>query len=176
MSTYIRITLVFAVCLALLVVGSASFTVSSDAKRQAPQTTQTTSQKRQRQQAFVPGEVLVRYRSEPLAKSKGGSMRIAAHDGTLVSAEMKRTHGSDLLPGLRLARVAPEETLKAVAAFLQQPDVLSAEPNYILRADVTPNDPHFVAGRQYALGLMGAPQAWDTRTGSTGPDRVVIGV
>ena len=174
MSTYIRITLIFAVCLALLVVASASFTVSSDAKRQATQTT--SPQKRQRQQAFVPGEVLVRYRSEPLAKSKGASMRIAAHDGTLVSAEMKRTHGSNLLPGLRLARVAPEETLKAVEAFLQQPDVLSAEPNYILRADVTPNDPHFVAGRQYALGLMGAPQAWDTRTGSTGPDRVVIGI
>src|SRR6185503_16280626 len=174
MSTYIRTPLFFAVCLALLVLAAASFTVSSDAMRQTSQVTR--SQKRQRQQSFVPGEVLVRYRSESFAKSKGASMRIAAHDGTLVSAEIKRTHGSDLLPGLRLAHVAPEDTLKAVAAFRQQPDVLNAEPNYILKADVTPNDPRFISNEQYALSLMGAPQAWDTTTGSTGAGRVVIGV
>jgi subtilisin family serine protease len=175
MSTYIRNILTFAVCLALLAVAFVSFPVSSDARRQTT-TRATSSQKRQRQQAFVPGEVLVRYRSEPTARNKGASMRIAAHDGTLLNLDVQRTRGADLLPGLRLARVAQENTLKAVAALRQQPDVLYAEPNYILRADVLPNDPHFVANEQYALGLMGAPQAWDTRTGSTGPDRIVIGI
>src|SRR6185295_16119613 len=120
MSTYIRIILISAVCLALLVVASVSFPVRSGAQRQAT----TTPQKRQRQQMFVPGEILVRYRNEPMAKSKGASMRIAAHDGRLFSVDLKRTPGSDLLPGLRLARVAPEETLDAVAALRQQPDVL----------------------------------------------------
>ncbi|HEX5602694.1 MAG TPA: S8 family serine peptidase [Pyrinomonadaceae bacterium] len=174
MSTHIRIILGSAVCLALLVVASVSFPVRSGAQRQT--TTATTPRKRQRQQMFVPGEVLVRYRTESMAKSKGASMRIAAHDGRLFSLNLKRTPGSDLLPGLRLARVAPEETLDAVTALRQQPDVLDAEPNYILKADVTPNDPRFLANDQYALGLIGAPQAWDTRTGSTGAGRVVIGV
>ena len=177
MSTYIRVILISGLCLGLLVL-AVSFPISSDAQRRTSQASQTTttSYKRGRQQMFVPGEVLVRYRSEPMASSKGASMRMTAHDGTLVSAALKRTPGSDLLPGLRLARVAPEDTLKAVAAFRQQPDVLDAEPNYILKADVTPNDPRYVGDQQYALNLMGAPQAWDTRTGSTGPDRVVIGV
>lgn len=175
MSTYIRMALLFAVCLGLLVLASVSFTVNSDAKRVATQQV-TGSRKRQRLPAFVPGDVLVRYRSEPIAHSKGASMRIAALDGTLVPMDVQRPSASDFLPGLRLARVAPEDTLKAIDALRQNPEVLSAEPNYILRADATPNDTHFVANRQYALSLMGAPQAWDTRTGSTGSGRVVIGI
>jgi len=171
MSTYIRPLLIFALCLGLLL-ASATLPARSDAKRQTPQ--EAGSRKHQRQQAFVPGEVLVRYRSEPLAKSKGALMRIAALDGRLFPADVQRTRGANLLPGLRLAKVDPEDTLDAVAALRQQPDVLSAEPNYILRADVTPNDPQF--NQQYALNLIGAPQAWDTRTGSTGPDRIVIGI
>ena len=172
MSTHIRIILGSAVCVALLVLASVSFPVRSGAQLQ----TEATSQKRQRQQMFRPGEILVRYRNEPMAKSKGAQMRIAAHDGRLFSVDLKRTPGSDLLPGLRLAHVAPEETLDAIAALRQQPDVLEAEPNYILKADVTPNDPRFLSNEQYAPSLIGAPTAWDTRTGSTGPGRVVIGV
>src|SRR5262245_3560365 len=127
MSTHIRILLVSVVCLALLIVASVSFPMRSGAQRQTTQTAQTTTpRKRQRQQMFVPGEVLVRYRTEPMAKSKGASMRIAAHDGRLFSIDLKRTPGSDLLPGLRLAKVAPEETLDAVNALRQQPDVLDA--------------------------------------------------
>jgi subtilisin family serine protease len=164
--------LVSAVCLGLLVLASVRFPVSSDAKRQAPQ--EINSQKRQRQQNFVPGEVLVQYRSESMARNKGAGMRIAALDGRILPVDVERTHGSDLLPGLRLAHVAPEETLNAVQAFRQQPDVLYAEPNYILKADRTPNDPSF--NQLYAPGLMGSPLAWDTRTGSTGAGRVVIGV
>ncbi len=172
MSTHLRILLGFSVCLGLLVVASVTFPVSSGAKPQTPQ--ESRSETKVRRPAFVPGEVLVRYRSESHARSKSRSMRIAAVDGTLVPLDMERFDGSDLVPGLRLARVAREDTLKAVAALRRQPDVLYAEPNYIFRALATPNDPHFI--RQYGLNKIGAPQAWDTRTGSTGSDRVVIGV
>ncbi|HKG58263.1 MAG TPA: S8 family serine peptidase [Pyrinomonadaceae bacterium] len=174
MSTHTRILLVSILCLSLLVLASVSFPAPSGAHFQTTQ--DTTPRKRQREQMYVPGEILVRYRTEPMARSKGASMRIAAHDGRLFSVDLKRTPGSDLLPGLRLARVAPEETLDALAALRQQPDVVDAEPNYIMKADVTPNDPRFVSNEQYAPALIGAPQAWDTRTGSTGPGRVVIGV
>ena len=174
MSTQFRLILVFAVCFALLVVVAVKFPVSSGAKPQPAQVP--SSQNKLRRTKFVPGEVLVRYRSESLARSKGASMHITAIDGSLVRVNIERFKGNELVAGLRLARVAAEDTLKTVAALRQQPDVLYAEPNYILKADVTPNDPHFVANRQYAPALMGLPQAWDTTTGSTGPGRVVIGV
>src|SRR5215211_2253588 len=173
MSTQLRILLTFSVCLGLLVAGSMTFPVNSVAKQQSPQQ-ESRSQKKRRLPEFVPGEVLVRYRSESHASSKNASMRMAAVGGTLVPVDLKRFGGSDLVEGLWLARVAPEETLKAVAALRRQPDVLYAEPNYILRAAAIPSDPFFA--NQYGLTKIGAPQAWNTRTGSTGPGRVVIGV
>jgi subtilisin family serine protease len=174
MSIHLRIILGFFVCLGLLVVASVRFPVSSGAKPQPAQGSQ--ARTKGRRPAFVPGEVLVRYHNESQARSKGASMRIAALDGTLVPIDLQRFEGSDLVEGLRLARVAPEDTLKTVAALRRQPDVLYAEPNYILHAAATPNDPHFVSGLQYGLNKIGAPQAWDTKTGSTGAGRVVIGI
>ena len=171
MSIHLRFILGFSVCLALLVVASVSFPVSSGAK---PQPAPSTLQTKRHRPAFVPGEVLVRYRSESHARSKGASMRIAALDGTVLPVNLERFEGSDLVEGLRLARVAREDTLKTVAALRSQPDVLYAEPNYILHADVNPNDPLFP--QQYGLTKIGAPQAWNTRTGSTGANTVVIGV
>ncbi|HET6855112.1 MAG TPA: S8 family serine peptidase [Pyrinomonadaceae bacterium] len=172
MSTHLRILLTFSVCLGLLVVGSVTFPVSSGAKPQPAQ--QSRPQTKRKRADFVPGEVLVRYRSESHAKSKSASMRIAALDGTVLPVALERFGGSDLVEGLRLAHVGREDTLKAVAALRRQPDVLYAEPNYILRATATPNDP--LLAQQYGLFKIGAPQAWDTRTGSTGSNRVVIGV
>jgi subtilisin family serine protease len=169
-----RVLLSFSICLALLILAS-SFPISSGANPTPPAPAQVfKTQTKRGRPAFVPGEVLVRYRNESTARSKSASVRVAAIDGSLVQLDLQRFDGSDLIEGLRLARVAPEDTLKAVAALRQQPDVLYAEPNYILHADVTPNDPNF--GTQYALTKIGAAQAWDTRTGSTGAGRVVIGV
>jgi hypothetical protein len=74
----------------------------------------------------VPGEVLVRYRNEPTAKSKTGKVLVAARDGRQLAAQIERFDGSDLVPGLRIARVAAADTLAAVAALRNQPDVLYA--------------------------------------------------
>src|SRR6185369_2936566 len=174
MSTQFRFILVLAVCVALLVFVAVNFPVPSGAKPQPAQAA--SAQKQQRRPTFVPGEVLVRYRSESLARSKGASVRMAALDGTVVRVNIERLAGDELVSGLRLARVAAEDTLKTVAAMRQQPDVLYAEPNYILKADRTANDPFFLSNQQYAPNLIGLPQAWDTTTGSTGAGKVVIGV
>src|SRR5215211_8574843 len=132
MSIHLRVLLSFSVCLGLLVLASVTFPVNSGAKPQTPQ--ESRSQTKRHGPDFVPGEVLVRYRSESHARGKGASMRIAALDGTVVPVDVERFGGSDLVQGLRLARVPHEDTLKAVAALRRQPDVLYAEPNYILRA------------------------------------------
>lgn len=130
-------------------------------------------QKKSTRPRFVPGEVLVRYRSESLAQSRTGRNVIAARTGEFLSVDVERRKGADLVPGLRLVHVAPQDTLSAVAALRSQPEVLSAEPNYIMQAAATPNDPLFLDSRQFALTLMNAQQAWDVTTGSSS---VVVGV
>src|SRR5690242_142581 len=121
--------------------------------------------------AFVPGEILVRYRTEETARTKIGRIVVPAKDGEQLAADVADFDRTGLVKGLRLARVSPEKTLKAIAALRRQPDVLYAEPNYILHSVAIPNDAHF--GSQYGLTKIGAPQAWDITQGSSD---VVVGV
>ncbi|HEV8137727.1 MAG TPA: S8 family peptidase, partial [Pyrinomonadaceae bacterium] len=138
--------------------------------RVAPITQSGSSKKKQR--AFVPGHVLVRYRSEALARRKTGASQMASATGQLMSLRVERFDGSNLVEGLRLAKVEPADTLRAVAALRNQPDVLYAEPDYILHAAVTtPNDTYFA--NLYGLTKVGAPLAWDINKGSSS---VVVGV
>src|SRR5262244_3067259 len=160
-------------CFVIIGVGS-MFPSRSGAKVQEQHALRTGAQLKRKQAAFVPGEVLVRYRSESLARRKTGITSVATREGQVVSARVERFDGSDLVDGLRLAHVDPLNTLKAVAALRNQPDVAYAEPNYILHADTTtPNDTHFADPGQYGLTKIGAPQAWDTTKGSSG---IVVGV
>src|SRR5947207_92456 len=71
------------------------------------------SQKRSRPE-FVPGQALVRYRSERLAKQKS-VQSLATEDGRQISIQLERFDGADIVPGLRLAHVAPEDTMAAIA-------------------------------------------------------------
>ena len=122
---------------------------------------------------FVPGDVLVRYKSEKLARQQPGVRALRTVTGQELTVRIERFEGSDLVPGLRIARVAPEQTLEAIAALKNQPDVLYAEPNYLLHADLTPNDPRYNGGEMYGLNKIGAPTAWNTTQGSA---NIVIGV
>jgi subtilisin family serine protease len=167
----ISLTTALIICLGLIIASLLTFPSHSGAKVVPVQETKTA--KKPRRQQFVPGEVLVRFRSESMAAHRTGSQRITAKDGRLLSMKVDNFDGSELVPGLRLARLSEGETLAAVAALREQPDVLYAEPNYILKADVTPNDTHFVANRQASMNTIGAPTAWNTKTGSSS---IVVGV
>jgi subtilisin family serine protease len=124
---------------------------------------------------FVPGEVLVRYRNEAVAKAESNKVRTLSLENKTVPVRIERLKGADIVPGLRLARVeaTETETLAAIAALKRRPDVLYAEPNYIWKADRTPNDPRFISNELYGLSKINAPVAWDTTTGSSG---VVVGI
>jgi subtilisin family serine protease len=142
------------------------------------------------QPPYVPGEVLVRYRDEAKASSKVQQSITA--EGRSVLVRLERFSGSDLIPGLRIAHVDAGDTLAAVEALRNDPDVLYAEPNYRwYRPTVIPNDPCYPAnslpGCQstslYGLNKIGAPTAWDTIKGSSdaaqagfGTPRIVVGV
>ena len=159
----------FLIALTLVIV--AALPSTSSAKKDAASGT---SQK-QSSPEFVPGEVLVRYRSEQVAKRQNLQTLVSA-DGRQLSIQIERFDGADIVPGLRLAHVAPGDTMAAIQALQRQPDVLYAEPNYVLYLDLTPNDPRFTSGELYGLTKIGAPTAWNTTTGSTGNNRIVVGV
>ncbi len=92
---------------------------------------------------FVPGEALVRFRSDAAAKrAELAPMNLRA-DGGDSMATFERFGGSDLVRGLRVAKVDPEQTLAAISEIASRADVLYAEPNYVRRKFNTPNDPGF---------------------------------
>jgi len=71
-------------------------------------------------------------------------------------------------------KVPPSRTInEMVKKYKEEPDVEFAEPNYIRRAFRTPDDPEYMAGKQWGIIKIEAPQAWDTETGK---DSVVIAI
>lgn len=174
-----RLALLFSILLVLTLLLVAALPPTSSATQEQAQSDR--SEKHSRPE-FVPGQALVRYRSELLAKQKTLE-KLVAPDGRQLSIQLERFDGADIVPGLRLAHVAPEDTMAAIEALKAQPDVLYAEPNYLLHLDATPNDPRFSSGELYGLLKIGAPTAWDTIKGSTdtvqsgfGHPRIVVGV
>jgi subtilisin family serine protease len=115
--------------------------------------------------AYVPGDVLVRYRSDAVAKKRQLATTLSTASGRTIAMRVEHFEGSDVIDGLRIARVAPEETLNAIVALKSQPDVAYAEPNYVVHMTVTPNDTSY--GSLYAMTKIGAPTAWNTTTGSS---------
>jgi subtilisin family serine protease len=133
---------------------------------------QAAASKRQRPE-FVPGEALVRFKPGRVFEGRTnvtlGQKGLKAtpfddQNSQQLAVDIARFEGSDLVDGLRVARMAPGQTLEAVAALKARDDVLYAEPNYLRHLELTPNDPSF--SQLYAMSLIGAPQAWDTTTGS----------
>lgn len=146
---------------------------------------------------FVPGEVIVRFKdtllpasahaeSPParaavlgmLAKAGGpkramllglgtGSTRTQALTALGVTAS--RATKNLLTKAADPALKDKLETLLAVKALRARADVLSADLNYIRRAQRAPNDPAYKY--QWHYPLINLPQAWDVTTGS--PDVIV---
>ena len=108
----------------------------------------------------VEGEILVRLRTVDAAT-------VARVQGVL-PADLE-----PLIPalGVHLVRVPGQSVSDLMQAFSAHPDVLYAEPNYIVEAVATPNDPFY--SLLYGLTKIAAPAAWDLTTGTTS---AVIGV
>ena len=116
------------------------------------------------------GEVLVRYR----ASVGAGQRRLAQFQAAADDAEPLGRRGAQRM------RSGRRTTREMLAALRNNPDVLYAEPNYIVRiASTLPNDPQFASlwglfniGQviDFFPGVPGAdinaPLAWDVTTGS----------
>src|SRR5262245_35703061 len=76
-----------------------------------------------------------------------------------------------IVPGLEVIKLGRNVSVEeAIEAYKQDPDVLYAEPNYILyltanaKINMTPNDPAF--GSLWGLTKINAPGAWNITTGN----------
>ncbi|MHB8055591.1 MAG: S8 family serine peptidase [Candidatus Aminicenantales bacterium] len=131
--------------------------------------------------AFVPGQILVKF--YPGVRFVGRIAAFASHN----LRPIRKTAGLDVYT----VRIPSGADVRKTAEELGgEPDVMYAEPNYICRADATPNDLLFKY--QYALANTGqtigdvpgspqgkaeadikAPQAWEE---TTGDDSVTIAI
>jgi subtilisin family serine protease len=103
--------------------------------------------------AYVAGEVVVKYRSEPAATA----LPLAARSTRL---------GRVPLGHLRLLRLSAGVSMdQALAVLRRDPNVVYAEPNYLLHKSALPNDTRI--NDQWALTNMAASLAWDLQTGSS---------
>ena len=103
----------------------------------------------------MPGEVLVKFKSD----APSASVQVA------LSAQDARVVGEVPALGVQRLTVPEGQELAIIAALRHHPLVEYAEPNYIIRAVLTPNDPYFSS--QWGLTKIGAPQAWEVTTGSS---------
>jgi uncharacterized repeat protein (TIGR01451 family) len=117
----------------------------------------------------VPGEIIVRFRTEAPPAAKGNSqVDLAVVGRAEIPVDFQRFAGPELVRGLRLARVAPEETERAIEALRARPDVLYAEPNYIRYATKIPNDPRYP--EMWGLKNTGQSSTWGGNPGVAGND------
>ena len=136
----------------------------------------------------VPGEILVRFRPESKGKRLGRQVLIEKTGRQIPVWIEAISPASEIVEGLRVARVNPADTSNAIQALRARPDVIYAEPNFIRKALLAPNDPRYP--QMWGLNNTGqastfggnpgtpgndirAEQAWNITTGSRS---VVVGV
>lgn len=127
----------------------------------------------------APNQLLVRFDPARAQKEKGMGRHAAGATRHLLAAT--RTLGAtvetefsripwqviSIPPGVGLAAAA--------AAYTADPAVVAVEPNYIVRASATPNDPAF--SELWGMERIGALAAWDTVTGTAAnADDIVVAV
>jgi thermitase len=132
-------------------------------------TTQFVAQAQNPSPTHVSDEVIVRYRDDvDESKKQLGRFRVAGQR----KKEFKIVRGLEVIKLGRNVSVTD-----AIDLYTQDPDVLYAEPNYILhttatpKLTLTPNDPSF--GSLWGMTKINAPGAWNITTGSS---NVVVAV
>lgn len=141
---------------------------------------------------FVPGEVLVKYHPPAVAEQSRQSAQRLAPIGSATSAalsslvkmrdvgsvaELHRIDVSSLVSAMSFERTISItdamkdkwRTLQAIDLLKQDPSVLFAEPNYLMRATGTISSPADIGDARYAqqwnAPMIGLPAAWQVTSG-----------
>ncbi len=119
--------------------------------------------------AFVPGEILVAFQAGPAplgATTTDDLLQAhqATRSGRIVSASEDER--------VDVVRVPEGSELAVIEALNRDPRVRYAEPNYVVRAFATPNDPYLA--QQWAYTTIRARAAWEIVTGTTSVTIAVV--
>ncbi len=120
--------------------------------------------KTNRKVSVVAGEILVKFKPE-------------VEEETI--DKINKKFGVEIKKKLRIKntyrlKVPPAKTInEMLRKYKEDPNVEFAEPNYIRKAFVNPNDPYSTDPPQWGIHKIQAPQAWDTETGE---ESVVIAI
>ena len=105
---------------------------------------------------YVEGELLVKFKPGVAAASSSKANQAAG------AASIRRF---SLVPELEHVKLPAGLSVQdAIKQYMSDPNVEYAEPNYLKRATMMPNDPLFP--QQWGLPVISAPAAWDITTGS----------
>jgi thermitase len=105
---------------------------------------------------YVPGEIIVKFRPDVTLEAPA---KASAHFRAQVKEEVPQI-------GVEVVEVPPEDMQAAIEAYLSNPQVEYAEPNFIAELAYDPNDPYYAYGYQWSLRKIEAPLAWDISPGS----------
>jgi subtilisin family serine protease len=122
--------------------------------------------------AYLPGQIILKFTDDVDPTAAAGAKDAPALGIPSLDQRMRRFGVRRLQPlfphkSSQLGRICqidfpPEvDVLGAADAFARDPHVLYAEPRYIDHLCTMPSDPDYLAGMQWYLDHVQAPQAWD---------------
>ncbi|MCK4365078.1 MAG: S8 family serine peptidase [Thermoplasmatales archaeon] len=100
---------------------------------------------------YIPGEVIIGFNSQIDVSA------IENYQGRAIKQKIENLN-------LAVVEVGNGEELAFISSIKNSPDVNYAEPNYVVHATHTPNDPKWE--QQYGPHKIQCPEAWDTNQGS----------
>jgi subtilisin family serine protease len=110
---------------------------------------------------YAPGRALVQFRPDVSAMA---ARTVASHAGGRVARDIS-SPSAQRNGRLFVVRSETLTTAELVAALAADQRVEYAEPDYVLHADATPNDPRY--SELWGMTKIGAPSAWSVSTGSS---------
>ena len=116
----------------------------------------------------VPGEILVRFRPESKGRQIGRQV-VTEKTGRQIPMSVEAiSPAPEIVEGVRLVKVSPADTTNAIEALRARADVIYAEPNFIRRAFVAPNDPRYA--EMWGLNNTGQAATFFGNPGTPGND------
>ena len=120
---------------------------------------------------YVPGEILVVYKAAATDNEQaatGNIYRSNELDPQTESIDENNTN-------MQIVTVEAGEEEAEIAAFMKDPHVLYAQPNYLYQcSEVVPSDPLYIRYQQTYMQLIKAEQGWDITKGNSAVTIAVI--
>jgi serine protease len=115
---------------------------------------------------YVPGELLVRFKDGTGQRQSESALSVLR---STITPDTANWIGSTL----HLRDLAIDDPVHAAQTLARQPEVLYAQPNYLVPVSSVPNDSSY--SQQWNMNLINMPQAWDiNRTAGNGVTVAII--